>query len=123
MGGKFDVEALAANVQHWIRTHGGALDECDPEGIRDFAAWLAADRARVRAEVLAEVREALVKAAPRLNAELRPDGTEDPVMAAYIEGFRDAWQTVRGMAAEAQSTEPLPDARRNERQEAGESDA
>lgn len=44
--------------------------------------------------VLKVVERAVVAAAPPLNSELRYDGTEDPIGAAYVEGFRDAHAAV-----------------------------
>lgn len=72
--------------------------------------WLAADRARVRAETLAEVEGRLMDEAATWGVNTR----------AYA-AVRVSARIARDMAAEAQSeTEQLPDARRNERQEAGE---
>lgn len=59
--------------------------------------WLADRDARIRREVLDEAIEAIIKGAPSLNAELRHDGTSEPTMAAYIEGFHDAHQAVANL--------------------------
>lgn len=40
--------------------------------------------------VLKVVERAIVAASPPLNSELRYDGSEDPLAAAYVEGFKDA---------------------------------
>lgn len=39
---------------------------------------------------------AIVDQAPR-NMELRHDGTEDPLAAAYVEGVRTAWEAARAI--------------------------
>ena len=53
--------------------------------------WLAQRDAAVRAEVV----KAILDAAPPLNSELLYDGREDPVAAAYVEGFHDAYEAAR----------------------------
>lgn len=59
---------------------------------------VADDIARAERErVLTEVEGAIIAAAPPINSELLYDGREDPVAAAYIEGFKDAWQTVSNL--------------------------
>ena len=39
--------------------------------------------------------EALTAAYPRYNCELRYDGTEDPVMAAYVDAWREVDQIIQ----------------------------
>lgn len=47
-----------------------------------------------RRQVLGDAIEAVIQAAPSLNSELRYDGSTDPVGAAYVEGFHDAWEAL-----------------------------
>ena len=92
---------------HTTNDHGSlvACWRCEDEGgdcETPFEALLTARIEALLAEARAEgaraVVEAVLSAAPRLNAELRHDGTEDPGMAAYIEGFHDAHEAARAAA-------------------------
>lgn len=44
--------------------------------------------------LLDQVAAEIVRITPPINSNLRPDGSEDPIMSAYIEGLHDAWATV-----------------------------
>lgn len=75
------MDEFGAHDQEWVRAH---QRPSDPE----------------RDKILEEVEHAIMQAAPPLNSELRYDGTADPVGAAYIEGFKDAWRVVSSMRQE-----------------------
>ncbi|WP_125777174.1 hypothetical protein [Antribacter gilvus] len=49
------------------------------------------DADQVPEDILETARAALLQGGPAYGAELRPDGTEDPSMAAWVEGWHDAW--------------------------------
>ncbi|MGZ6772567.1 MAG: hypothetical protein ACXVGA_08550 [Mycobacteriaceae bacterium] len=51
----------------------------------------------IRANALREAEEAVIAAAPPINSELLYDGREDPAAAAYVEGYKDAWQAVTNL--------------------------
>ena len=53
--------------------------------------------AQARVAALHEAVTAIVDAATSLNAELRQDGSEEPGMAAYVEGFHNAWAAVNAL--------------------------
>lgn len=59
--------------------------------------WLAEHDRKVRAEALREAERRLVAEGPPVNFELRPDGREDPMPAAYVEGHRDVWNLLEQM--------------------------
>lgn len=65
----------------------------------DGHAHLAATGVEAQAAALEEAADALVASGPGPNAELRYDGTSDPLMSAYIEGQHDAWQLLTARAA------------------------
>lgn len=46
---------------------------------------------RAAADQLEAVRKALDESIPPYNSELRPDGSEDPIMAAYVDGVKDVY--------------------------------
>lgn len=56
--------------------------------------WLAAHDADVRKAALEEARDAILDCAPPPNADLRHDGSGDPIGSAYVEGFHDAFSAV-----------------------------
>jgi hypothetical protein len=60
--------------------------------------WMRQHDDAVRAEALEQAAEEVAGLVP-YNFELRPDGTEDPVRAAYVEGHHGAWSALRDRAA------------------------
>ena len=61
--------------------------------------WLAEQRADAVRVALGKVERRIAADFP-LNGELRPDGTEDPQAAAYVEGLNVAWNLVQEVRAE-----------------------
>jgi hypothetical protein len=82
------------------------------EAIRDWEpihqGILAQAVREARAAALREAAQAIVGAAPPYGAELRYDGTEDPHMAAYLQGFREAAQVLDLLLPEP-APSPRPD--------------
>ena len=62
--------------------------------------------AQIKAEALREAAQEVVGLV-RYGAELRHDGSEDPLMASYVEGLRDAFSllTQRADRIESEATE------------------
>lgn len=83
-------------------THGGY--RCESHLIRVVSRIVAAHEAAARAEGAQAVYDALMAAVPPLNYELKYDGSEDPHAAAYVEGFKDAWQAADEALRIARST-------------------
>lgn len=83
-GEEFETEdAARAHVSALIATYLSLPCTCPSRGD--------AQRAERRYEALVE---ALRAAYPRYNCELRPDGSEDPQMAAYVDAWREVDQII-----------------------------
>lgn len=94
-----DVEALAKVLYDWLYPD-EMRHECEDLADQLLASdWLAAHDAEVRRETLAEVERRIAEAAPSIGFGVDSiTGAEDPQASAYVEGFHDAWQVLRGMA-------------------------
>jgi len=97
---------LAEVIWTASRADEGTISAIGAEWVADAildSAWLAEQYAAQRAgavrEALSEVERRVAADFP-LNGELRPDGTEDPEAAAYIEGLNVAWNIVQEILAE-----------------------
>jgi hypothetical protein len=51
--------------------------------------------------IVEKARSKFLESAPGYNAELRPDGSEEPGMAAYVEGWHDAYEALPDAIAAA----------------------
>lgn len=58
----------------------------------------------IRDKALRDAEKAVIAAAPSLNSELLYDGREDPVRAAYVEGFKAACGAISSLRAATTET-------------------
>lgn len=75
--------------------HGYFLDRWGQEAQQRFETWLAAERSRI----LLAAANKIIKTAPPRNSELRYDGTEDPIAAAAVQAYGEAFQVIRSLAS------------------------
>ena len=80
---------------HWhtVWPEGGTW--CYPTAEAAAARAVEVTQLRAFPEALEQIVTAILEAAPSVNAELRHDGTSDPGMSAYVEGYRDALAAAR----------------------------
>lgn len=84
-----------------------AADDVVKAAASAWVTYVLANDARVRREAAADQREkdyaAVIAVAPPINAELNPTtgAEDDPVMSAYVEGFRDAAAAIREQGIES----------------------
>lgn len=72
------------------------------EMFRLAAEWVEAHDAGVAAKALIDAADELAQMLP-VNCELRPDGSEDPEAAAYVDGVRESYERVSARAAEIEN--------------------